>query len=76
MNYFPDPDDATKFRLKIHPVFPDPGVCKTKPAFASYWSCLAENNFSCPYKFGFGFDYLCKHPDNFRFANDQTEKVP
>ena len=76
MNYFSDQEDARKFISKFHPIFPDVGLCKTKPAFGSYWSCLVEENFGCPYKFGFGFDYLCRHSDNLKFAADRKEPAP
>lgn len=60
--------------MQLHPAFPDPGICKTRPAFSTYWSCLVEENYGCPYKFGFGFEYLCKHPCNTDFST-QTDKT-
>lgn len=47
--------------------FPNP-ACRTHFAFGDYWKCLVDNSNHCPHALGFGYIYLCKHPDNRRFA--------
>ena len=76
MVYFFDHESARKFASEFQPSFPDPCKCRTMHAFGSYWSCQVEDNFGCPYKFGFGFEYLCKHEKSAAFAVKPPEDKP
>ena len=55
------------------PGFPN-HACKTSHAFADYWRCLVANSNHCPFAFGFGHIYLCKHQYCKEFACQDKKK--
>lgn len=51
------------------PGYPDPERCITHHSFNKYWLCLAPDADVCPYGFGFGREYLCRHHENYLFSD-------
>lgn len=71
MDFHMGNEGLKKLARTLRPSFPDPDSCRTRHAFGSYWTCLNENNFACPHKFGFGFEYLCRHESRADMAAKQ-----
>jgi hypothetical protein len=44
---------------------PDPEICRMRYLWEGFdfSACLVENPNSCKHAFGFGFGFLCCHPD-------------
>ena len=76
MNYFPDQDDATEFRVEISARVPGPRDMQDKTCLCQllvmplWTTILAALTGSASV-----LTTSAEHPDNFRFANDQAEQV-
>ncbi|MBI5386982.1 MAG: hypothetical protein HZA90_20100 [Verrucomicrobia bacterium] len=50
-------------RLAPAQVLPAPAICRARGAgFGDYVDCLVEPPFKCPHALGFGYAFLCQHP--------------
>jgi len=51
--------------------YPDPGLCRTRHYFSTYWECLADDGdaeWDCPYLLEFKLKNYCIHDNRKEFA--------